>query len=476
MGPIDAGVNFAGTRSVNGSNNLATSMSSFLMKKSLLTLTLTVAAFLPADAAPKKVVVVTATKGFRHSSIATAENVIATLGETTGEFTVVDFVRGGPKGTDDADVQQKLSLDHLQGIDAVIFANTTGDLAIPDRDGFLKWVANGHGFVAMHAGGDTFHGFRGYVEMLGGEFVNHGPQVQVDAYNQDPAHPATRNLGPIYTVFDEIYEFKSFDRSKVHGLLTLDKHPQTHVPSDYPVSWCKDYGTGKVFYTSLGHREDVWSSAAYQQHILGGIEWALGLAPGNGKPIDTANHLSAQEAADGFKLLFNGTDLSGWKYRSEDGPKSWSAQNGMLCNVFQPGGHGTDIYTDSKFRDFILRYEYQIPPKSNSGVYLRGRYEIQIFDDAGDGHDKGKNGDIYNVASCSLLAARKPGQWQTVEARIVGQKITVILNGIKVHDGVVVDHATGGGLDDNTDQPGPILIQGDHGQVGFRNVQIKPLN
>ena len=428
------------------------------MKFQYLPLALALTGWMAAEAAPKKVIVVTATKGFRHSSIATAENVIATLGETSGEFTVVDYVRGGPNGTDDTDVKEKLSLSHLQGIDAVIFANTTGDLAIPDRQGFIQWIQAGHGFVGMHSASDTFHGFPGFIELLGGEFKTHGAQVQVDAYNQDPAHPATRNLGPIYTVFDEIYEFKSFDRSKVHGLLTLDKHPQTHVPGDHAVSWCKDVGAGKVFYTSLGHREDVWSSAAYQKHILGGIEWALGLAPGDGKPLDTANHLSASEAQDGFKLLFNGKDLSGWKYRSADGPKSWNVQNGMLCNNFDNGGHGTDLLTEAKYKDFVLRYE------------------IQIFDDAGDGHDKGKNGDIYNVASCSLIAARKPGQWQTVEARIVGQKVTVILNGIKVHDGVLVEHGTGGELDDNTNQPGPILLQGDHGQVGFRNVRIKALN
>lgn len=148
----------------------------------------------------------------------------------------------------------------------------------------------------------------------------------------------------------------------------------------------------------------------------------------------------------------------------------------MLCNTFEKGGAGTDLLTESNYRDFVLRYEYQIPPKANSGVYLRGRYEIQIFDDAGDGHDKGKNGDIYNVASCSLIAARKPGQWQSVEARIVGQKITVILNGVKVHEGVLVEHGTGGQLDNNDDQPGPILLQGDHGQVGFRNIRIKSLN
>ena len=75
-----------------------------------------------------------------------------------------------------------------------------------------------------------------------------------------------------------------FERAKVHGLLTLDKHPNSGEPGDYPIAWCKKYGKGNVFYTSLGHREDVWESQPYQKHILGGIKWALGLAKGDAKP------------------------------------------------------------------------------------------------------------------------------------------------------------------------------------------------
>lgn len=456
------------------------------MRLPLLTASLLALGLITAEAAPKKVLVVTATKGFRHSSIATAENVIATLGETSGAFTVVDYVRGGgdaKKGADDTDVMEKMTVAKLNEVDAVIFANTTGTLAIPDKEGFIKWVENGHALIGMHSAGDTFDGpgrYQPYVDLIGAEFKTHGAQVQVEAYNQDPTHPATKGIGTSYVVFDEIYEYlpESWHRERVHGLLTLDKHPQTMAPGDYPVSWCKEVGHGgKVFYTSLGHREDVWTSEAYQRHILGGIEWALGLAKGDGKPTDTANKLSATEAKDGFKLLFDGKTLNGWKYRRDDGNKSWSVQNGMLVNTLAKGEHGTDIYTDEKFKDFIVRYEYQVPPGSNSGFYLRGRYEIQIFDNLNkDGHDKGLNGDIYNVASCVIPATRKAGQWQQAEARMVGNKITVILNGVKVHESVTVEHGTGSHLDDNNDQPGPILLQGDHGAVGFRNIRLKRLN
>ena len=451
---------------------------STIMKTRVLALAATLSLAMTLEAAPKKVLVVTATKGFRHSSIATAENVIKTLGDSTGDFTVVDFVRGGPEGKDDAEVRTKLSLENLKKVDAVIFANTTGDLDIPDKYGFMRWIESGHGFVGMHSCSDTFHGYRPFIEALGGEFLTHGAQVQVDAYNQDPKHPATKHLGPIYTVFDEIYEFKSFERSKVHGLLTLDKHPQNLVPGDFPVAWSKEVGSkkGKIFYTSLGHREDVWTSSLYQQHILGGIRWALGLEKGDGSPTDTANKLSAAEAKDGFKLLFDGKTMDGWKYRRNEGKRSWSVQNGMLVNVLGKDEHGTDILTDAKFRDFIVRYEYQVPPGANSGFYLRGRHEIQVTDDAKVGKPElGGNGAIYNVKAPSLFASRKAGQWQQAEVKIVGQKITVILNGVKIHDNVDCPKGTGSQLDDNVDQPGPILLQGDHGSVGFRNIRIKRL-
>jgi len=268
-----------------------------------------------AEDGPKRVLVVTTTVGFRHSSIPTAEKIIGELAKRSGAFTV-DYARVDQnsdefKGADgkldrikyEAAVKkvlaEKMSLEALQNYDGVIFANTTGDLPLPDPQGFIDWVASGKGFAGMHSAADTFdqtkntEGFRPYVEMLGAEFKTHGPQVSVDAINQDSACAACRHLPATWTVFDEIYQMNSFDRSKVHGLLTLDKHPNDKTPGDYPIAWIKEFGKGRVFYTSLGHREDVWEpnspaqgggvkngpevALAYQQHILGGIKWALGL-------------------------------------------------------------------------------------------------------------------------------------------------------------------------------------------------------
>ncbi|MGC8830490.1 MAG: ThuA domain-containing protein [Verrucomicrobiia bacterium] len=303
------------------------------MKRNIiLSLLLGVALALPAvSAEPKKLLLVTVTTGFRHSSIPTAEKVITKLAKETGVFTV-DLVQqppnkpNPPKRPDNptpeqeakykqeleqfkiADAKwqaelkkelQKLSPENLKRYDGVIFANTTGDLPLPDRQAFIDWIKEGHAFIGMHSASDTFHGFRPYIEMLGGEFQSHGAQVSVDCINEDSQHPCCKHLSQQWTVFDEIYIIKSFNRDSVHMLLGLDKEPNKKTPGYFPVSWCKEYGKGKIFYTSLGHREDIWDdqtppgfkrqnppdvSRAYQKHILGGIKWALGLEPGDAKP------------------------------------------------------------------------------------------------------------------------------------------------------------------------------------------------
>ncbi len=280
--------------------------------------------------AAKKVLVVSVTTSFRHTgSIEVGQKVVAQLAKESGAFTV-DFVQQPPNepkapnkpkaGEDDAaykEAQKKYNAEHaewmkevvkallplspenLKNYDAVMFLNTTGDLPLPDKQGFIDWIKAGHGFIGTHSATDTLHNFRPYIEMIGGEFKTHGAQVSVDCLNQDPAHSATKHLPASWTVFDEIYQMKTFDRSTVHGLLGLDKHPNDKTPGDYPVAWCKQVGQGKVFYTSLGHREDIWEpntpekfkrqnskeiAEAYQLHLLNGIKWALGLVPGDATP------------------------------------------------------------------------------------------------------------------------------------------------------------------------------------------------
>lgn len=279
---------------------------------------------------PKKLLVVTVTTGFRHSSIETAEQVIEELGKKSGAFTV-DFVKqpeGQPRsparppekteGESDASfsarkgafslalakfnaangewnkavkayMAENMALEKLKLYDGFVFANTTGDLQLPDREGFINLIEGGRAFVAMHSGSDTYHPFRRYVDMLGGEFETHKAQVEVQPVVHDLKHPAVKPIPEGFKVMDEIYIIKSFEKSKVHGLLGLNAHPNDGTEGYFPISWCKSYGKGRLFYTSLGHREDVWDPAwnpaqrknapevaqIYQEHVLNGIRWAL---------------------------------------------------------------------------------------------------------------------------------------------------------------------------------------------------------
>ena len=123
-----------------------------------------------------------------------------------------------------------------------------------------------------------------------------------------------------------------------------------------------------------------------------------------------------------------------------------------------------------------MRYEFAVPDGSNSGFYLRGRHEIQILGDFKSGKTaKGGNGAIYNHTAPSVFASRPGGEWQTVEATIIGNKISVTLNGKKIHDNVECNVATGSEIDKKVTEPGPVFLQGDHGTVSFRNMRIKEL-
>ncbi len=178
----------------------------------------------------------------------------------------------------------------------------------------------------------------------------------------------------------------------------------------------------------------------------------------------------------GFKPLFNGKDLTGWHLRRPDAENSWTVVNGVLKNTVEPGQHGVDLVGDEKFWNFTVKYEYMVPDGSNSGFYLRGRHELQILGDFASGKaTKTGNGAIYNHTAPSRFAGKPAGEWQTVEATIIGNKITVILNGKKIHDNVECDHATGSELDGNVKEPGAFFLQGDHGTVSFRKIMVKVL-
>ena len=231
----------------------------------------------PSDVQPSakasRVVVITHTAGFRHDSIPIAETTIEQLGRDSGLFEVA-FCRTAE------DVQRMLTPAALSDVAGVIFANTTGNIGIPDLDGFLAWVASGRGVVGVHSASDTYHDRPAFLEMLGNEFDTHGKQTEVEAVVEAPGHPAVSHLGTRYKVFDEIYRFVRNNRGNVTPLLTLDRYPADGLasagqPGDLPLAWAKTHGSGRVFYTALGHRIELWRDAQYQQHVLGGIRAAL---------------------------------------------------------------------------------------------------------------------------------------------------------------------------------------------------------
>jgi type 1 glutamine amidotransferase len=220
-----------------------------------------------------RVLVVTHTAGFRHSSIPVAETTIEQLGRSSGVFSTT-FCRTAD------DVRRMLTPAALATVDAVVFANTTGNLGVPDLPGFLDWIAGDRGFVGIHSASDTYHDAPAYLDMLGNEFETHGDQTEVDAVVESRGHPAVAHLGARYRVFDEIYRFVRNNRNAVTPLLTLDRFPRDGLAragdaGDLPLAWAKSHGGGRVFYTALGHREELWREPAYQQHVLGGIRAVL---------------------------------------------------------------------------------------------------------------------------------------------------------------------------------------------------------
>ena len=122
-----------------------------------------------------------------------------------------------------------------------------------------------------------------------------------------------------------------------------------------------------------------------------------------------------------------------------------------------------DLVTDATFRDFRLHAELRFPPGSNSGIYLRGRYEVQIQDDAGKALDPLRMGGVYGFIAPSVDAARAAGEWQTLDVELVGRRVTVVLNGTTIIEAQEIPGITGGALDSDEGAPGPIMLQGDHG-------------
>lgn len=169
--------------------------------------------------------------------------------------------------------------------------------------------------------------------------------------------------------------------------------------------------------------------------------------------------------------LFNGKDMTGWKPRNNNHPNCWMVENGLLTNKTPCA----DLISEQKFTDFKLHVEFQNVKNGNSGIYLRGRHEVQINDALGQAIDSLRMGGVYGFLKPNANATKAPGEWQTFDITLIGRRVTVVLNGQTIIENEEIPGITGGALDSNEGEPGPIMMQGDHTKVAFRDITITPV-
>ncbi|MFN0241851.1 MAG: ThuA domain-containing protein [Planctomycetota bacterium] len=260
-----------------------------LLRSLVLSLALSTCACQTKDAPrsvsdPKRVLVYTVSAGFEHDVVRRAsadelslvERTMVALGQSSGMFTAVPTRSAAD-----------FTAENLATFDAVLFY-TTGELSLSsaERRALLDFVRAGRGFVGVHSATDTLYELPEYGEMIGAYFDGHPWHERVRVMVEDATDPSTRHLGTSFTIEDEIYQFRApYDRAQLHVLLRLDadavdtrKDGVHRTDRDFAIAWRKDFGAGRVFYTSLGHRPEVWADERFRRHLVGGVLWAAGAA------------------------------------------------------------------------------------------------------------------------------------------------------------------------------------------------------
>ena len=276
------------------------------MMRTLLVAVLAAAA-LSAQASPKKLLFLTHAALYKHTSLGPAEKAVTELGKSGGfEVTTVEGYKQDAKQLDFS----FFTPEYLNQFDGVMMM-TNGNLPMSDaqKKMLVDFVRGGKALIGAHCASLTFYNYPEFGDMLGGYFNRNLPQGTIAVLKvEDNKHPATRMLGSGWPLVDEFYLFGTapwdaarpddnidvlfknkipmgFSRDRVHVLLSLDtermdlsKQPNLKRGGDYPQAWTREFGKGRTFYTSLGHRDDIWSNdPVFRAHINGGIRWALGL-------------------------------------------------------------------------------------------------------------------------------------------------------------------------------------------------------
>jgi hypothetical protein len=237
-----------------------------------------------------------------------------------------------------------------------------------------------------------------------------------------------------------------------------------------------EISSGKITFVSPKEEEDRKDDMVFEGKLTGdtlsgtttgqdGTPWTW-----TGKRAPSLRRTGTPKWGKPVKL-FNGKDLTGWRPDKPNADKAWTVENGTLVSP----GNGPELINDSKFQDFKLHIEFNCQTESNSGVYLRGRYEVQVETDSVQEPASHHTGGVYGFLAPSPEQPRKSGEWQSFDITLVGRKLTVVHNGTTVIDDQEIPGITGGALDSHEELPGPIYLQGgEKGHVAFRNIVLTP--
>ncbi|MBZ6084680.1 ThuA domain-containing protein [Streptomyces olivaceus] len=406
--------------------------------------------------AGKKVLVFSKTAGFRHDSIPEGIAALKELGTPAGIQVTATEEAG------------QFTTNNLAKYDAVAFLSTTGDVLNADQQtAFENYIKNGGGYMGVHAAADTEYDWEFYGGLVGAYFDSHPAIQQATVRVEDHDHPATAHLDDAWERTDELYNYRTNPREQAKVLATLDEttYEGGTMKGDHPIAWCQSYGGGRSFYTGLGHTKESYADEAFRGHLLGGMQYATGQVKADCKP------------AKGYRDIFNGQTLEGWK---QAGPGTFNVKDGTLETE---GGMGLLWYQAKELKSYSLKLDWKMQGDDNSGVFVgfpasedpwsavdKG-YEIQI--DATDEPDR-TTGSIYTFKAANTKARdqvlRPPGQWNSYEIKVRGERLQVFLNGVKINDFTNKDP-------ERSLTDGYIGLQ-NHGaddQVSFRNIQLKEL-
>ncbi|MER7107758.1 ThuA domain-containing protein [Streptomyces sp. NPDC000229] len=411
----------------------------------------------PVDRTAERVLVFSKTAGFRHDSIPAGIAALKELGASSN-ITV-----------DATETAAQFTTNNLARYDAVVFLSTTGDvLNAEQQKAFENYVATGGGYVGVHAAADTEYDWEFYGGLVGAHFASH-PHIQPATVRvEDHQHPATSHLPAAgWERTDEWYNYRTNPRGQARILATLDEttYQGGTMKGDHPIAWCQAYEGGRAFYTGGGHTAASYAEPALRQHLLGGLRYATGQVRADCKP------------QSGYRSLFNGHTLEGWK---QAGPGKFTVVEGELRSE---GGMGMLWYRAKELSSYSLKLDWKTAGDDNSGVFVgfpasddpwsavNNGYEIQI--DATDAPDR-TTGAVYGFKSANIKARdqvlRPPGQWNSYEIKVRGERLQVFLNGVKINDFTNTDPV-------RSLKDGYIGIQ-NHGaddQVSFRDIQLKEL-